>query len=126
MNREDPEVIVATVLGPTDDDRSSDSLGARLDGREVRELYRQTLELRGNYGRSLLWVTVLQLIAINAAFFAYGLRAITVEADLFKVFAVSVFAEVVALSLVVTQSLFPRKGMTLDDVMDKLSGKRSE
>ncbi len=120
MSREDPEVLVATVLGPADDDRSSESLNVKIDQREIRDLYRQTLDLRGNYGFILLWVTVLQLIAINVAFFAYGLRLISIEADLFKVFAVSVFAEVVALSLVVTQSLFPRRGMLFEDIAEKL------
>ncbi|GAC1442792.1 MAG: hypothetical protein NVS2B8_20250 [Vulcanimicrobiaceae bacterium] len=67
----------------------------------------QTLGLRKRYGLAMLGLVVGQVVALNAYVVAIGLHVLAIDADVFKVFAVSVFAEVVALALVITRSLFP-------------------
>jgi hypothetical protein len=98
---------------------------AQKDKRE-RELHEQALKLRGRYGAWVLALTIFQVVAINVFFGVDAIGYVPINCvpyhvqkepftclpfhvsdDLFKVFAVSVFASVIALGYGVTRSLFP-------------------
>ena len=104
--------IVSSV--PLDE---SDNSAVGLENRIKDEQHKQSLQLRRQYGWTVLILTIFQVLAINAffAFDALGTIPFTpfcfhVSDDLFKVFGISVFASVIALGYGVTKSLFPGEG----------------
>ncbi len=75
----------------------------------------------------MLSLVIGQVVAVNVYFVLIGAAVIHIDADVFKTFAVSVFAEIVALALVVTRSLFPTPSSSmLDSIGDLVSKSHSD
>jgi hypothetical protein len=97
----------------------SDASAEDLEQRIKREQHAQSQKLRGRYSFWILAVLVFQTLAITAFFAIDGFGGIPdthpyigfhVSDDLFKVYAVSVFASIVALGFIITKNLFPADG----------------
>jgi NADH:ubiquinone oxidoreductase subunit K len=98
---------------------TKEALGIRLQS--------QTITLRKDYGKAMLSLVIGQVVAVNVYFVLIGTATIHIDADVFKTFAVSVFAEIVALALVVTRSLFPPPSNSmLDSIGDLVSKSHSD
>jgi hypothetical protein len=118
-SRPEDVTLASTPYDAEDDPDSREYLEKRLLlelKAQSLELGRQSLKLRQQYAPRLLWIVIGQVVAINVFFVCDGLRWLRVSDDLFKIFSASVFAEVIALALVVTRSLFPSKRNVVDDV----------
>jgi hypothetical protein len=76
--------------------------------------------LRRTYANYLLFVLYFQIILINAAFFAIGLRYIVVEKWLATTFILAVFFEIAALVLVIVKYLFPKVGSEVLNLIEKM------
>jgi hypothetical protein len=90
-------------------------LSSRHD--QAVKLQSQNLGQRAWYARALLILLCAQAIAINVFFVLVGCHRLAISDDVFKTFAVSVFAEIVALPLIVTRSLFPSKNKSTTDIL---------
>lgn len=109
----DPANVVKSVPLQDDDVGAED-----LEKRIKRDRHNQDLGLRDRYAGSVLWISVGQIIGINVFFALDAIGSIPgtslpfkVSDDLFKVFAISVFAAVIAVFYGVTRSLFPGEGL---------------
>lgn len=76
--------------------------------------------LRRTYANYLLVALFLQILLINAAFFAIGAGYLVVEKWVATTFIMAVFFEVVALVLVIVKYLFPKVGSEVLSLIEKM------
>lgn len=95
----------APLLAATDPEESLDVLerGAALN------LFNPTIVHRNEYAVWLLRIVCLRIIAVNIFFVLIGLKILHNSNAIFKTFTISIFADVVALPLIITRSLFPSR-----------------
>jgi hypothetical protein len=116
-------IVKSTPLAPSDDETTPKVLEDRLKDAEHKR------GLRGLYAFWVLVIAIAQIVLVNLFFLADGIGALWKGVpfkpgdDLFKVFIVSVFVEVIALALVVTRSLFPGEGGFLESFAGLFSKK---
>jgi len=119
---ESSEVVSSTPL--TDSDKQNPALTDRI----TLERHVEFLKLRKAYAYPVLILSVFQVFMVNVFFGCNAVERMPwfgtwagmpfhVSDDLFKVFAISVFSEVIALCFIVTRHLFPGdKGTLLEDL----------
>jgi hypothetical protein len=104
---------VSTVEGMADDSE-------RLERAALVALVHQTIEDRRSYAKWLLRLVIVQVIVLNVILIFMGAGYLHIPDDVFKTFAISVFAEVVALPLIVARGLFPTKSSPIEEIVQKL------
>ncbi|UYZ61597.1 hypothetical protein [Hymenobacter weizhouensis] len=67
-------------------------------------------QLRQKVAWYILGALAFQLLLVNTCYFLIGFGVLRVDADLSKIFVLAVFAEVVAMVLIVLRYLFPQIG----------------
>ena len=81
---------------------------------------REERGLRRGYASRLLWIWIVQALAVNLAFVLIGLRILVVDQWVANAFILSVFAELVGMVLVVMRYLFPKGGDSLLNLIERL------
>lgn len=81
---------------------------------------REERGLRRFYAKGLLGALFVQILLVNAAFFAIGLGYLTVDKWVATTFIMAVFVEIVALVTVVNKYLFPKVGSEVLDLIEKM------
>jgi hypothetical protein len=118
---ESSEVVSSTPLA------DSDKQNPQLSDRMALDRHVEFLKLRKAYAYPVLYLSVGQVAVVNIFF---GCNAVArmpwfgswsglpfhVSDDLFKVFAISVFSEVIALCFIVTRHLFPGEKGLIEDL----------
>ena len=77
-------------------------------------------KMRRRYAKVFMWIIGLQILAINTAFFLIGFGIITIGKMTLEVFFVSVFAEIVSMTLVILKYLFPKLGTELLKLLENM------
>ena len=103
-------------LAVTDPDEPLDT----LERKAALNLFNQTVEHRSRYGSWLLSLVVVQVVAVNTFFVLIGTGVLHDSSENFKTFAISIFAEIVALPLIVARSLFPSRETVVGRFLEKL------
>lgn len=67
-------------------------------------------EMRKRYATFFILILVAQIIFINIAFFFIGFGLINVKPTTLNIFIISVFGEIVSMTLVILKYLFPKTG----------------
>lgn len=67
-------------------------------------------KLRGSYANKLIWIFIIELVAVFISFLLIGLRILIVEEWTARVFILSVFVQTAGLILIIVKYLFPEKG----------------
>ena len=74
-------------------------------------------EMRQRYASWLAWIMSAQLLVLNVAFILVGIGTLRLDKWTVNLFVVSVFGEIVALTVIVVKYLFPT---TSDKLLDLL------
>lgn len=77
-------------------------------------------KLRQRVAWCILIALALQIVLINTTFFLMGFKVMVADADLAKIFVLAVFAEIVAMVLIVLRYLFPQTGNDFLQLMKEL------
>jgi hypothetical protein len=67
-------------------------------------------KLRQKVAWCILVALAVQIILVNVTFFLIGFKVMVADAELAKIFILAVFAEIVAMVLIVLRYLFPQTG----------------
>ena len=81
---------------------------------------REERRLRRDYASRLLWIWIVQALAVNLSFALIGLRILVVDQWVASAFILSVFAELVGMVLIVMRYLFPKGGDSLLNLLERL------
>jgi len=76
--------------------------------------------MRRGFGIAIIVALFIQIIVINAAFFLIGANKITVTQWVANTFIISVFTEIVSMTLLVLRYLFPKVGSDVMKLIENL------
>lgn len=76
--------------------------------------------LRRKFALAILIVLLVQIMAINVAFFLIGFKKMEVEKWVATTFIIAVFSEIVSMTLIVLRYLFPKASKELMELVQKL------
>jgi hypothetical protein len=77
-------------------------------------------ELRKSYASKLIIALVVQLVIVDGVFIVMGAGGLTIPESVANTFIVSVFGEIAAMALIVTRYLFPKVGVEVLNLIEKL------